>query len=136
MRCHYAWRFTLYNLTHECETVMATYYQITIKGHLDNHWSAWFDNMTINNEANGAAALCASASTVTRCNALRLAGEIEFWSTDLEKKVLAATIDLDPRVRATAYEALRTRDAELWPCSGLVNEVVFDPDPVVRALAR
>ena len=42
MRCHYAWRFTLYNLTYECETVMATYYQITIKGHLDNHWSAWF----------------------------------------------------------------------------------------------
>jgi len=37
---------------------MAIYYQITIKGHLDNHWSAWFNNMTISNEANGAAALC------------------------------------------------------------------------------
>jgi hypothetical protein len=32
---------------------MPTYYQITIKGHLDTHWSAWFDNMTISNEANG-----------------------------------------------------------------------------------
>jgi hypothetical protein len=32
--------------------------QITIKGHLDNHWSAWFDNMTISNEADGAAVLC------------------------------------------------------------------------------
>ena len=39
---------------------METYYQITIKGHLDNHWSAWFNNMTISNEANGAAALCGS----------------------------------------------------------------------------
>jgi len=37
---------------------MPTYYQITIKGHLDNHWSAWFDNMTITNEADGEAILC------------------------------------------------------------------------------
>ena len=36
---------------------MLTHYQITIKGHLDNHWSAWFDNMTISNEANGEAVL-------------------------------------------------------------------------------
>jgi len=47
----------LYNLTGECETVMATYYQIKIKGHLDNHWSTWFDDMMISNEANGAAVL-------------------------------------------------------------------------------
>jgi hypothetical protein len=39
---------------------MPTYYQITIKGHLDTHWSAWFDNMTISNEANGEAILCGS----------------------------------------------------------------------------
>ena len=36
---------------------MAIYYQITINGHLDNHWSAWFDNLTIRNEANGEAVL-------------------------------------------------------------------------------
>jgi len=36
---------------------MAIYYQITIKGHLDTHWSAWFENMTISNEANGEATL-------------------------------------------------------------------------------
>jgi len=36
---------------------MPTYYQIRLKGHLDNHWSAWFDNMTISNQANGAAVL-------------------------------------------------------------------------------
>ena len=36
---------------------MPTYYLITIKGHLDNHWSAWFDNMTISNEAHGEAVL-------------------------------------------------------------------------------
>jgi hypothetical protein len=36
---------------------MPAYYQITIKGHLDTHWSAWFDNMTISNEADGNAVL-------------------------------------------------------------------------------
>jgi hypothetical protein len=36
---------------------MPTYYQIKIKGHLDNRWSGWFDNMTISNEANGEAVL-------------------------------------------------------------------------------
>jgi len=32
-------------------------YQITVKGHLDSQWSAWFDNMLITNEANGEAVL-------------------------------------------------------------------------------
>ena len=36
---------------------MATQYHIRLKGHLDDHWSAWFDNMTISNEANGEAVL-------------------------------------------------------------------------------
>jgi len=36
---------------------MPTYYHIRLKGHLDDHWSAWFDNMTICNEANGEAVL-------------------------------------------------------------------------------
>jgi hypothetical protein len=36
---------------------MPTFYQITITGHLDTHWSAWFDNMTISNEADGEAIL-------------------------------------------------------------------------------
>jgi hypothetical protein len=36
---------------------MPSYYQITIKGHLDTHWSAWFDGLTISNEANGEAIL-------------------------------------------------------------------------------
>jgi len=39
---------------------MPTYYRITIQGHLDQHWSAWFDNMTITNAANGEAILCGS----------------------------------------------------------------------------
>jgi len=37
---------------------MDTYYHIRVKGHLDRHWSAWFDNLTISNEANGEAVLC------------------------------------------------------------------------------
>jgi hypothetical protein len=28
-------------------------YEIRVKGHLDQHWSAWFDGMTVNNEASG-----------------------------------------------------------------------------------
>jgi hypothetical protein len=36
---------------------MPIYYYIRVKGHLENHWSAWFDDMTISNEANGAAVL-------------------------------------------------------------------------------
>jgi hypothetical protein len=36
---------------------MPTYYQIRLKGHLDRHWSAWFDGLTVTNEANGEAVL-------------------------------------------------------------------------------
>jgi hypothetical protein len=32
---------------------MSTDYHIRLQGHLDSHWSAWFDGMTISNEANG-----------------------------------------------------------------------------------
>ncbi len=28
-------------------------YAIRVKGHLDQHWSEWFDGMTITNEDNG-----------------------------------------------------------------------------------
>jgi hypothetical protein len=37
--------------------MMPTYYSIRIKGHLAQHWSAWFDTLTISNEANGEAVL-------------------------------------------------------------------------------
>ena len=30
-----------------------TMYTIRVKGHLDQFWSAWFDGMTITNEADG-----------------------------------------------------------------------------------
>ncbi len=36
---------------------MPTYYQITVKGHLESHWSAWFDDLNISNESNGEAVL-------------------------------------------------------------------------------
>jgi hypothetical protein len=32
-------------------------YHIRVKGHLDSHWSTWFENMTITNEPNGEALL-------------------------------------------------------------------------------
>jgi hypothetical protein len=37
---------------------MSPVYHITVKGHLANHWSAWFDDLTISNEATGEAVLC------------------------------------------------------------------------------
>ncbi len=36
---------------------MDTHYSIHVKGHLDSHWSAWFDGLTISNERNGEAVL-------------------------------------------------------------------------------
>jgi hypothetical protein len=36
---------------------VTTEYHIRLKGHLADHWSAWFDNLTISNEANGEAIL-------------------------------------------------------------------------------
>ncbi len=30
-----------------------TVYEIRVKGHLDQRWSAWFDGMTLTNEVNG-----------------------------------------------------------------------------------
>jgi hypothetical protein len=36
---------------------MASTYHIRIKGHLGNHWSEWFEGMTISNEPNGEAVL-------------------------------------------------------------------------------
>src|SRR6266511_553043 len=38
---------------------MPTEYHIRLKGHLADHWSAWFENMTISNEANGEGDLAA-----------------------------------------------------------------------------
>lgn len=35
---------------------MATY-QIRVKGHLDDEWSAWFGNLTVDNQADGEALL-------------------------------------------------------------------------------
>jgi hypothetical protein len=35
------------------ETTMALQYRITVKGALDDSWSAWFDGMAIAPDANG-----------------------------------------------------------------------------------
>ncbi len=37
---------------------MSNYYRIRLKGHLDRHWSAWFDNLAIINQPNGETVLC------------------------------------------------------------------------------
>ena len=36
---------------------MPTYYHITVQGHLDARWSAWFDGLTITNGVDGEAVL-------------------------------------------------------------------------------
>jgi hypothetical protein len=36
---------------------MSTDYVITVRGHLDDHWSTWFEGMAITNGANGEAML-------------------------------------------------------------------------------
>jgi len=35
----------------------AAYYQIRVSGHLDRHWSEWFDNLTITHDADGGTTL-------------------------------------------------------------------------------
>ena len=43
-----------------CESVEGermTVYEIRVKGHLDGHWSDWFDGLTIANMENGEAVL-------------------------------------------------------------------------------
>jgi hypothetical protein len=39
---------------------MPTYYEITIQGHLDPHWSNWFDGLSITHEPNGTTTLAGS----------------------------------------------------------------------------
>jgi hypothetical protein len=39
------------------EKRMSTDYVITVRGHLDDRWSAWFEGMTITNTGNGEAVL-------------------------------------------------------------------------------
>ena len=36
---------------------MPTSYVITVRGHLDHHWSVWFEGLTITNGDNGEATL-------------------------------------------------------------------------------
>ena len=36
---------------------MADYYNIRVRGHLDQSWSDWFEGLAISNEANGDAVL-------------------------------------------------------------------------------
>jgi len=38
-------------------TTMPTYYQIRVQGHLDQSWSAWFDNLTIQHDPDGGTTL-------------------------------------------------------------------------------
>ena len=39
---------------------MADYYNIRVRGHLDQSWSDWFEGLAISNEANGDAVLAGS----------------------------------------------------------------------------
>ena len=36
---------------------MPMYYQIRVQGHLDQSWSAWFDNLTIQHDSDGGTTL-------------------------------------------------------------------------------
>ena len=39
---------------------MADYYNIRVRGHLDQSWSDWFEGLVISNESNGDAVLAGS----------------------------------------------------------------------------
>ena len=40
------------------EHQVPTQYRIRIGGHLDQHWSAWFDDLTLTRESDGTTSLC------------------------------------------------------------------------------
>ena len=37
-------------------------YQLRVTGHLDEHWSVWFDAMSLVHEADGTTSLCGSVA--------------------------------------------------------------------------
>lgn len=37
-------------------------YQLRVAGHLDEHWSVWFDAMSLVHEADGTTSLCGSVA--------------------------------------------------------------------------
>ncbi len=44
-------------MPNEEEQMVPSNYQITVQGHLNTHWEAWFDDLTITNQPNGEAVL-------------------------------------------------------------------------------
>jgi hypothetical protein len=52
------------------EESMSTDYVITVRGHLDEQWSAWFEGMTITNTANGEALLAGPVKDQTALHGL------------------------------------------------------------------
>jgi hypothetical protein len=75
-------------------------------------------------------------SPVTARAALELAKVCAAWDDKLEAAVVPRILDPDAGVRLAAYEALGSRDPEVWPCALLAHAADFDPDPAVRAFAR
>ncbi len=47
-----------------------TFYQIRVKGHLPEHWTEWFDGLSLRNEANGEATLAGPVADQAALHAL------------------------------------------------------------------
>lgn len=77
-------------------------------------------------------AVLRSSSAVTVASALQILAQRTAWSQGLQKLVVAKLVDGDARVRLAAYEALATRDRELFAHAWLVYEAAFDSDAAVR----
>ena len=45
-------------MTAPAEHQVPTRYRIRIGGHLDQHWSAWFDDLTLSHNSDGTTSLC------------------------------------------------------------------------------
>lgn len=73
------------------------------------------------------------ATDIERLTALRVR---EVWSDLEERHLLDCLVDKDPAVRLAAFQALQTRDLELWDVRLFFAAAQFDPDPEIRRLAR
>jgi len=75
---------------------MPTYYQIRVQGHLDQRWSAWFDNLTIQHDPDGGTTLAGPVA-----DQAALYGLIE-KARDLGLTLLAV-LQLDTSVSPDSY---------------------------------
>jgi len=80
-------------MTASPEHQVPTQYRIRIGGHLDQHWSAWFDDLTLTHESDGTTSLCGFVADQSALHGLLM--KVRDFGV-----VLISVEAVDPAVRA------------------------------------